>query len=153
MVGFILEEMQRRIQDGFRILLPMTDAVRMFGVKLKLFYIEAVPKANHQPRLILNLSEKPYEGTPSVIDTTDREVAQKLTQFGRSFPSILQEIWEADLVQGPTWVSNIEVTDAYHRGILRMSQVGEFMYVIPLALVDKGCIIYIDLVLPIGWVD
>ena len=52
-------------------------------------------------------------------------------QFGRSFPRILQEIWEADLAEGPAYVSKIDVTDANHRGTLRPSQVGAFAYVFP----------------------
>ena len=41
----------------------------------------------------------------------------------------------------------------HHRDILWLSQVGEFAYTIPSAPGDEGCIIYIDLVLTMGWVD
>ena len=67
----------------------------------------------------------------SVNDTTDREVAPELMQFGRDFPRILQEIWEVDPVEGPFRVSKLDVTDAYHRGTLRLSKVGAFTYVVP----------------------
>ena len=103
----------------------------MFGTKLKLSLIVTVPQEHRQPHLILNLLEKPDEGTPSVIDTKDREVAPEYMQFGRAFRCILQEIWEAEPVQGPVWVSKLDVKDAYHHDILCLTQVGAFAYVIP----------------------
>ena len=92
-------------------------------------------------------------GTPSVNDTTDREIAPESMQFGHAFPCILQEIWEADPYQVPIRVSNLGVIDSYHNGTLRTSQMGSFTYVIPLAANNNCIIIYIDLVLPMGWVD
>ena len=82
MSGFIKGEMQRRVQDGFSILLPVADVVRIFGVKLKHSRIASVPQANLRLRLILNLLENPNKGTPSVNKTTDREVTLELMQFG-----------------------------------------------------------------------
>ena len=61
---------------------------------------------------------KPDEGKPSFNNTTDRDIALELMQFGREFPRILQAIWEADPAEGSVQVSNIYVTDAYHRGTL-----------------------------------
>ena len=67
MVRFIQGDMQRRIQDGFRILLPAADTVQVFGAKLKISRITAVPQEHLQLRLILNLLEKPEKGTPSDV--------------------------------------------------------------------------------------
>ena len=66
---------------------------------------------------------------------------------------MFQAIWEADTSEGPVWVSKIDVTDAYHPGTLRMSQVGAFVYVVPSTPDDNIIIICIDMVLPMGWVD
>ena len=74
-------------------------------------------------------------------------------QFGRAFPRILQEIWEVDLDKGPDRVSNLDVTDTYHRGTLRTFHVGDFDYTIPLADKNNCIIICIDIVLLMGWVD
>ena len=52
-------------------------------------------------------------------------------QFGRAFPRILKAIWEADPVEGPFWVSKINLMDACHRGTIRPSQVVAFTYVVP----------------------
>ena len=93
----------------------------MLGEKLKLSCIAEVPQAHLRPHLILNLPEKPDEGTTSVNDTTEREVAPELMQFGKAFPCIHQEIWEAELMQSPVWISKLDVTYVYHRGILRLS--------------------------------
>ena len=100
--------------DGLNILLPAADTIRLFGEKLKLSHISVVPQAHYRPRLILNLLAQLDSDTPIVNKTTGREAAPELLKFGRAFPRILQAIWEADLVQGPVRVSNMEVTDAYH---------------------------------------
>ena len=70
--------------------------------------------------------------------------------FGRAFPLILQDIWEADPAEGPVRVSKPDVADAYHRSTLRLSQVGAIAYAIPSDLDDNCIIICIDLVLPKG---
>ena len=150
---FIRGDMQRRTKDGFRSLLSEADAVRMCGEKLKLSRIAAVPQAHFRPRLILNLSEKPDVGMPSVNDTTNRETVLESLQFGRSSSRILQEVWEAYPAQGPVRVSRLVITVAYHRGTVTPSQVGAFSYVVPSAPGEKGYIIYINLVLPMGLVD
>ena len=67
--------MQQCVQDGFGILFPEADTVRLFGGKLNLSCITAVPQNLCRLRFIMNLSEKPDKGTPNVNDTTYREVA------------------------------------------------------------------------------
>ena len=108
----------------------------MFRERLKLSRIAAVPQAHHRPRLILNLSAHPGSDTLSVNETTDREAAPESLQFGRAFPHILQAVWEADPVQGPVRVSKLDVTDAYHRGTVKLAQVSAFAYDIPSAPYD-----------------
>ena len=96
--------MQRRIKYGFSIFLPAADAIRLFGEKLKLSCITDMPQAHRSLRLILNLLSHPDYDTPNVNETTNREAAPELLQFGRAFPRILQAFWEADMVQGPVRV-------------------------------------------------
>ena len=71
MVHFIWWEMHWRVQDGFSILLTAEDAVQVFGEKLKLSRIEAVPLAHCRPRLILSFLSQLDKETPSVNNTTD----------------------------------------------------------------------------------
>ena len=75
MTAFICREFQHRVRDGFNILLPEADAVRLFREKLKVSRIAAVPQEHRRPRLILNLSAQPNKGTPIVNETTVREIA------------------------------------------------------------------------------
>ena len=103
----------------------------MFGDNLKLSHIVAVPQEHLRARLILNLSSHPGEGTPSVDKTRDRDVDPESLQFGCAFLRILQVVWEADSDKVPVRMSNLDMTDAYHRGTLRPSQVGDFTYIIP----------------------
>ena len=153
MVSFIRGELWWQIKDGFSILLSAEDDVRLFGEKLKLFRIAAVPQAQRRLRLILNLLVPPNKETPSVNDTTDREISLDSMQFGRAFPRILQAIWEADPEKGPVQVSKLDLTEAYRRGILKPSQVGEIAYVVPSVPDGDVIIICIDLVFPMVWVD
>ena len=67
--------MQQRIKHGFSILLSAADAISLFGEKLKISRIAAVPQANLRPRLILNLPEQPDSDMPRINKTTDREAA------------------------------------------------------------------------------
>ena len=77
MVGLIWGEIQQKAQDGLRILLPAADAVWIFGEKIKLSCIAAVPQAYRRPRLVIKLLEKPDKVTPSVNVTTNREIASE----------------------------------------------------------------------------
>ena len=85
--------------------------MNLFGVKFKLSRIAAVPQEHRRPRLILNLSAQPDEGTPSVNETTVKEIAPESMQFERALPHIFQAIWEAEPIQGPVQVSKLDVTD------------------------------------------
>ena len=71
--------MQRRVKDGFSILLSVEDAVRVFREKLEISRIAAVPQDQRRPRLILDLSDQPDKETPSVNDTRDREISPEST--------------------------------------------------------------------------
>ena len=153
MTDFIRGDLHQRVRDGFSILLHAADVVGLFGENLKLSRIAAVLQEHQRPRLILNLSSQPDEGTSTVNETTVGESGPESMQFGRAFPRILQTIWDADQVQGPVRVSKLGVTDAYHCGTLRPAQVGAFAYVVPASSEDDCIIICISLVLPMEWVD
>ena len=150
MTSFVWGELRRRIKDGFSILLLAANAMRLFGERLELSRIAAVPQAHRRPRLILNLSAQPESNTLSVNETTNREAALESLQFGRAFPRMLQAVWEADLVQGPVRVSKLDGTDTYHRDTVNPAQVGAFAYFTPSAPGDEGIFICINLVLPVG---
>ena len=67
--------MWQLVRDGFSILISAADGVQMFRGEFKLICIAAVFQEHLWPHLLLNLSSNPNEGTPSVKDTTDKEVA------------------------------------------------------------------------------
>ena len=141
MARFIFVEIHRKVQDIFSILLPAADAVCIFGEKHKIYCIMEVPQAHLRQHLILNLLTKPDKGTPSINNTTNRDVALESMQFGRDSSCILQAIWEADPAKGPVRISKLDVTNAYHHGNLWPSQVGAFAYVAPSTPEDGGVII------------
>ena len=62
-------------------------------------------------------------------------------------------IWEADPAEGLVLVSKLNVTDMYHHGTLRTSQVDAFKYVSPSDPDNDGIVIFVDLFLLMGWVD
>ena len=126
MKAFICRELQQCVEDGIGILLPEVDAVRLFGGELKLSWIADVPQEHQRPRLVLNLLTQPDEGTPSVNETTDSDIAPDSMQFGCTLPHILQSIWEEDPVKGTVLVYNMDFMDAYDCGTFRMDQVVSF---------------------------
>ena len=99
---FIRREMSQQMQDGFSILLPAAEIVRVFWDKLKLSCIADIPQDYFHPRLIINLLAKTNEGMPSVNNTTYRDVSLESMKFGRALPRILQEIFGAD-PDSPRW--------------------------------------------------
>ena len=50
-------------------------------------------------------------------------------------------------------MSKLDVTDTYHHGTLKPSQVSVFAYVVPSVPEDDVVLLCIDLVLPMGWLD
>ena len=65
--------MQRIIKDGLSILFPAADKIRLFGKRLKLSRIAAVPQVHLRLRLILNLLAQAESDTPSINETTERD--------------------------------------------------------------------------------
>ena len=126
--------------------------VWIFEERLNLSRIAAVPQAQRQTCLILNLLAQPDKVTPSVDNPKDRKIALESMQFGQAFPRILQVIWEAYPVKSPFQVSKLNFIDAYHCGTLWPSDVGAFMYVVPSDPEDNYIILFINLVLPMGCV-
>ena len=122
MTALIFELMRKRMRNGFSTLLPAEDAVWVFRYKLDMSQISALPQEHHWKHLIINLSVKPNQITPTFNETMDMEVAPDSINFGHSFPHILQSIWEVDPDQSLVRVSTLDLTDAYHRGTLRTSQ-------------------------------
>ena len=102
--------MQRRVQDGFSILLPAEDALRVFREKIKISCIAAVPQTHRLLQLIINLLAQPDRVKPSVNNNMYREIAPESMQFGQAFLRILQGIWDSDLGEGPVQVSKLNVT-------------------------------------------
>ena len=92
MAAFVRGEMRQSVRYALRILLLVTGTFRLFGGMLKLSRISAVPQKHRRPLRILNLSEKPNVGTPSVNNTTDREVTYELMYFVHAFSCVLQAI-------------------------------------------------------------
>ena len=72
-------------------------------------------------------------------------------QFGACLPRLLQDIWEANLANGPVLLSKWDIYDGFHRCILRPADVEAFIYVVPPIPGDTAIYPCVDLVLPIGW--
>ena len=92
MIVFIHGELHQHGKYGFSILLSAADTVRVLGENLKLSRIATVPKEYRRTRLIINMLAQPEERTPTVNETTVREIAPELMQFVRAFLHILQVI-------------------------------------------------------------
>ena len=109
--------MHQRLNGHFNIFLPVADVVRIFGERLNLSCIAAVPQGQPEPCLIFNILEQTDTCIPSVNETTDIEIAPELMQLMNAFPCNLQMIWDADPSKGPVQASKLDVTDVYHHGL------------------------------------
>ena len=74
-------------------------------------------------------------------------------QFGTCLPHLLQNIWEADPENGPVLLSKWDISDGFHRCLLRPADVGAFTYVVPPIPEDPAIYLCVDLVLPMVWVN
>ena len=74
-------------------------------------------------------------------------------KFGACLPRFLPKIWEADPSDGPVWLSKWDISDAFHRYLLQLVDIGAFTYVVPPLPTDILTLLCIDLVLPMGWVN
>ena len=74
-------------------------------------------------------------------------------QFGSCLPRLLQRIWECDPADGTVLLSKWDISDGFHRCLIRPADVGAFTYVVPPLPGDTAIYLCIDLVLPMGWVN
>ena len=71
-------------------------------------------------------------------------------QFGPCLPHFLKDIWEADPDDGPVFLSKWDISDAFHRCILRPFDIEKFAYTIPSLPTDATIYLCVDLVVPMG---
>ena len=147
--GGVLE----RTQWGFIIVLAERYANEIFSTAIRISRLTSVDHINRKPQLICNSSKEPYNITLSVNASTEKASAPKAMQFGTCFSSILQRIGEADPVDRPVCLSKWDISNAFHRCNLRLSDIGKFTYIVPPLAVDLIFNICIDLVLPMGWMN
>ena len=123
----------------------------------------SVSQANQKDRLICNYTAPPPSGdsllspssenNPAVNLSSDMSMSPQAMQFGPCLPRILQKIWEADPQDGPVYISKWDISDAFCRCVLRLSDVGAFSYVVPPLPSDTAIYMCVELVLPMGWVS
>ena len=68
-------------------------------------------------------------------------------------PRLLQQIWEDDPQDGPVYLSKWDISDAFHRCVLRPSDVGAFSYFVMPLPSNTAIYLCLGLVLPMGWVS
>ena len=142
-----------RAQRGFRIILLVDVALLVFGDRICISRLASVDKANRKPRLIYNSYVAPDDVTPVVNASADKFTAPNAIHFGAYLSRFLQKIWEADPSDGPVWLSEWEISDAFHRCLLRPADIGAFTYVVPPLPMDTSNLLCIDLVIPMGWLN
>ena len=149
--AFFWKELLERVQNGFRIILPVEVALLLFGDRIRISCLASVDQANRKPRLICNSSVTSDDVTPAVNTCTDKYNARYAMQFGACLSWFLHNIWEADPSDGPVWLSKWYISDAFHQYLLRPGEIGSFTYVVPPLPTDISSLLCIYLVLPMGW--
>ena len=108
---------------------------------------------NCKPWLICNSIQAPGAVTPAVNNSSDKASAPKAIQFVRFMELILYRVWEADSKEVPVWLSKWDISNAFHWCNLQQSEVGKCSYMLPLVPSDTSSLLYVDLVLPMEWVN
>ena len=145
--------MLERSQRGFSIILPVDVALLVFGDRIMISRLASMDQANRNPRLIYNSSAAPDDVNPAVNTPTNKYTDPDAMQFGACLPWFLQKIWEADPSYGPVWISKWDISDAFHRCILRPGDIGSFTHVVYPLPTYIYTLLCIDLVLPMGRVN
>ena len=148
--AFCRQELLERAQRGFSIILLVDVAMLVFGNRIRISRLASVDQANRKPRLICNSSAEPDDVTPAVNTSTKKSTSPDAIQFGACLPRLLQKILEVDPSDGPVWLSKWEISDAFHRCLLRPEAIGASTYVVPPIPTDISTLLFIDLVLPMG---
>ena len=107
-------------------------------------------QANRNSRLICNSLAAPDDVTPAVNLYTNKYTAPDAIQFEACLSRFLQKIWEADPSDGLVWLSKWDISDAFHRCLLRPGDIGAFTYVVLPLPTDISTLLCIDLVLKMG---
>ena len=149
----VCNELQERVQRSFSIILSVDDALIYFGTRLCNSRLASVDQTNRKPRLVYNFSAVPDSTIPSINAYTDSSTNPYIIQFGACLPNLLHQIWEINLIDGPLYLSKWEIYDAFHRCNLCPADIGIFSYIIPLLYEDPHPLLYIYLVLPMGYVN
>ena len=137
--AFCKKEILERTQWGFSIIFSVTKA--LFVTSLFISRLTLADQVNRRPRLICNSNKEPNAATPSVNSSTDKGTVPNEMQFGACVAHILQNIWDAEPVDGLVWLSKWDILDAFYRCNLRPSDIGKFLYVL----------LCINMVLPMDW--
>ena len=130
------------------------NTLSIFGTRLWISRLASIPQKNRRNRLICNSTALPpgedflqpphyrhkfpdLPPTPPFNASTNASSAPSSMQFGVCLPCLLQDIWEADLANGPFLLSKWDIFDGFHRCLLRPTDVGDFTYVVPPISGDK----------------
>ena len=129
-IAFCRKEILERTRWGFSIVLSDTNDITLFGASLRISPLASVDQVNRKPRLICNSIKEPDAATLPVKASTYIGTAPKEIQFGAFLVRLLQQIWDANPVDGPFWMSKWGILDVFHWCNLRLSNVGNFAYVV-----------------------
>ena len=151
--AFCRQELLERLQRGFSIIFPVEMVLLVFGDRICISRLASVDQANIKPRLICNYSAAPDDVNPTVNMPTKESTSPNAMQFGTCLPRFLQKIWGDYSSDVPMWISKWDISDAFHRCLLRPADIGAFTYIVPPLPSDISTLLCIDFVLPMGWVN
>ena len=148
---FCQQELLEWAQSGFSIILPVDVALFVFGDCIRISCLVSVDPAKRKPRLLYNVSAAPDDVTPAVNASIKKSTAPNTMQFGACLSRFLQKTWESDPSDGPAWLSKWDISDAFHRCLIRPGDISAFTYVFTPLPTDIPTPLCIDFILPMGW--
>ena len=141
--SFLRDEMADMVRAGHWLVLPASEVLHL--PRLRLSPIGVVPQRDRRPRTIIDYSF--YN-----INQDTVPLAPPAMQFGRAFQRILQRLHWADPRHGPSFLSKLDMADAYMRVPLQLDSIPVLGALLP-RFKQEAPLVAFPMVLPMGWVE
>ena len=131
------------VEKGFRIVLPLEDAVGLNGLRLSPAGL--IPHRDRRERIVIDY-------TWSGVNEATRCLVPDSMQFGHALQRILQRMYNADPRHGPIYMMKVDIADGFYFVGLAPEDIPSIGVCLPPGP-DSKTLFPFPLVLPMGWVE
>ena len=142
---FVQKELQEQAQAGHITLLPLRTV--RYLPKLWLSPLAVIPQRGRKPRLIYDFS---WSGLNEAVTQVDHKEAMR---FGKALYEVIDCILNSSPKLGPTFLSKVDLVDAYMRIWVRLEDIPLVASLVPKATPDEEHLLGFHLAIPTGYVE